>query len=110
MQQAQAKTRDDSDLSGSSNQPPSKQKTLLIQGLTASGGRFRPSDWVERICSLTASFRGGRLHYSSMLYPVLVNGVKCVHVDAQLEQEQPAIHQQVMYFAKSNQLNIIERL
>lgn len=110
MQQAHANPQEDSDYSGSSNQPPSKNKTLLIQGLTASGGRFRPSDWVERICSLLATFQGGRLHYSRQLHPVLVNGVKCVHVDAQLEQDHPAIHKQVMYFANSNQLNIIERL
>lgn len=107
MQHAHANTHD---ISGSSNQPPSKHKTLLIQGLTVSGGRFRPSDWVERICSLMAVFRGGRLQYSSMLYPVLVNGVKCVHVDSRLEQEQPEMHKQVMYFAKSNGLNIIESL
>jgi hypothetical protein len=110
MSHIHANSQDDSDLSGSSNQPPSKHKTLLIQGLTASGGRFRPSDWVERICSLTAGFRAGRLHYSELLYPVLVNGVKCVHVDGRLAQQQPEIHNQVMYFAESNQLNIIERL
>jgi hypothetical protein len=110
MQHAQVNNRDDSDFSGSSNQPPSKHKTWLIQGLTASGGRFRPSDWVERICSLMAAFRGGRLQYSNLLYPVLVNGVKCVQLDSRLEQEQPEMHKQVMYFANSNGLNIIERL
>jgi hypothetical protein len=110
MPQAHAKPQYDSDLSGSSNQPPSKNKTLLIQGLTAGGGRFRPSDWVERICSLMAGFRDGRLHYSELLYPVLVNGVKCVHVDGRLAQEHPEMHNQVMYFAESNKLNIIERL
>lgn len=110
MPQAQANPRDDSDLSGSSNQPPSKQQSLLIQGLTASGGRFRPSDWVERICSLMADYSGRRLRYSKLLYPILVNGVKCVHVDAALAQEHPEMYQQVMYFANSNRLNIIERL
>ncbi|MBD3671607.1 MAG: DUF3579 domain-containing protein [Gammaproteobacteria bacterium] len=105
MQQAQNIDNDDS-FSPASD----RHHSWLIQGMTTAGNRFRPSDWVERICSLMAGFDKGRLHYSDMLHPVLVNGVKCVHVDSRLEQQSPEIHKQVMYFAKSNGLNIIEGL
>jgi len=88
----------------------SKQRAWLIQGVNEEGQRFRPSDWAERICTLMASFEGGRLQYSSLLYPVMLNGVKCVHLDDRLQSTASGIHRQVMEFVANNQLNVVESL
>ncbi|MDH5182885.1 MAG: DUF3579 domain-containing protein [Gammaproteobacteria bacterium] len=87
-----------------------KQQIWLIQGVDEAGQRFRPSDWAERISGLMATFEGGRLQYSAMLYPSIINGIKCVHLDDRLQSTAPDIHQQVMEFVSSNQLNVVESL
>ena len=92
------------------SQNGSKRHIWLIQGVNEAGQRFRPSDWAERISSLMATFEGGRLQYSSMIYPLIINGIKCVHLDDRLQSNAPAIHQQVMEFVTNNQLNVVESL
>jgi len=87
-----------------------KHQSWLIQGIDEEGKRFRPSDWAERISGLMASFNGGRLCYSALLYPLMINGVKCVHLDDRLQSTAPSIHQQVMEFVRNNQLNMLESL
>ncbi|MBD3609812.1 MAG: DUF3579 domain-containing protein [Gammaproteobacteria bacterium] len=85
-------------------------KACLIQGINKAGKRFRPSDWAERLSSLHASFVGGRLQYSALLYPVVRNGIKCIQMSSQLKLEAPDIYAQVMEFAQDNDLNIIDSL
>lgn len=87
-----------------------KQQAWLIQGVNEEGQRFRPSDWAERISSLMSTFKGGRLQYSDMLYPLMINGIKCVHLDGRLQSIAPGIYQQVMAFVTSNQLNMVKSL
>lgn len=101
------------DASNGGYEPPQdggKHQAWLIQGVNDEGLRFRPSDWAERICGLMAGFQGGRLHYSALLYPSSVNGIKCVHMDDRLQSIAPAIHLQVMEFVRNNQLNMLESL
>ena len=87
-----------------------KQHAWLIQGVNEEGIRFRPSDWAERLSSLIATFEGGRMQYSALLYPVMINGIKCLHLDERLLTTEPGIHMQVMEFVTTNQLNMVESL
>lgn len=103
----------DFDLGNGGFEPPEdggKQQSWLIQGVNEEGQRFRPGDWAERLSSLVATFKDNRLQYSAMLYPLMINGIRCIHLDDRLKSLAPGIHMQVMEFVRSNQLNVVESL
>lgn len=82
---------------------------IIIQGLTRAGKPFRPSDWVDRMCSTYASFGPDRkLRYSPYLKPRVINGVRCLAVDMKLRDVNPEGYAQLMHFAEENQLNIVD--
>lgn len=89
-------------------------KKLFIQGITSSGKPFRPSDWVERLCGVMASFRplgdtgDPRFCYSPYVTPALFANVKCVAIDTRLADLDPRALDFVMNFAKDNDLVIQE--
>jgi hypothetical protein len=81
---------------------------IIIQSLTRDGKPFRPSDWVDRICSSYATFGEDRkLRYSPYLKPEMINGVRCLAVDMQLKTTNPEGFEELMQFAEENQLNIL---
>ena len=77
---------------------------LILKGITHQGGKFRPSDWAERLCGNLCTFRNRRMYYSPMLRPAVIEGIKCVIVDCKLHVEHPAILEDVVHFAKKNNL------
>jgi hypothetical protein len=80
---------------------------IIIEGLTRAGKPFRPSDWVDRMCSTYATFGPDRkLRYSPYLKPRLLNGVRCLAVDMKLRETNPEGFAQLMLFAEENQLNV----
>jgi len=80
---------------------------IIIEGLTRAGKPFRPSDWVDRMCSTYATFGADRkLRYSPYLKPRLLNGVRCLAVDLRLKDINPEGYAQLMHFAEENNLNI----
>jgi len=80
---------------------------FVIQGLTLDGRRFRPSDWAERLCGVMSAFGGDhRMQYSPFVHPVSANGVRCVVVDARLEQVEPMAYRFLLSFAKDNELQM----
>ena len=82
---------------------------LIIQGLTSAGRTFRPSDWAERLSGSLSTFgEDHRMNYSPYVRPVTLNGIKCVIVDKELQQSQPASFAFVMGFAKENDLQVID--
>lgn len=82
---------------------------IIIQGLTRAGKAFRPSDWVDRMCSTYASFGPDRkLRYSPYLKPKVVEGVRCLSVDMKLKDANPEGFSQLMHFAEENQLNVLD--
>ncbi len=84
-------------------------QTIIIQGITEEGRKFRPSDWAERMGGMLSTFgKDHRIHYSPMLRPISLDGVKCLAVDPALERENPLVFNQVMDFARRNQLKIVE--
>lgn len=85
----------------------SKQTQIIIEGVTAQGKTFRPSDWAERMSGSMASFKNSRIHYSPMLQPSVNNeGYKCILLDPQLKESSPEIYQSILDFAKTNNLKI----
>jgi len=82
---------------------------LIIEGVREDGSRFRPSDWIERISATLATFGPDhRLRYARGVQPRIINGQKCLVLDAALRDENPAAYEYVLAFAKANQLRIKE--
>lgn len=80
---------------------------FVIAGTTLDGRAFRPSDWAERLCGVMAAFGGDRrMQYSPFVYPVSANGVRCVVVDARLEEVEPKAYRFLVNFAKDNELQV----
>ncbi|WP_036300609.1 DUF3579 domain-containing protein [Methylotenera sp. L2L1] len=86
-----------------------EQLEVIIEGNTRAGKPFRPSDWVDRMCSTYATFGEDRkLKYSPYLKPRVVNGVRCLAVDLKLKTVNPEGYAQLMHFADENQLNVLD--
>ena len=82
---------------------------IIIQSNTRAGKPFRPSDWVDRMCSSYASFGEDRkLKYSPYLKPKVMDGVRCLAVDLKLKTVNPEGYAQLMHFAEENQLNVVD--
>lgn len=82
---------------------------MIIQGITKAGKQFRPSDWVDRMCSTYATFgEDKKLRYSPYLKPKVMNGVRCLEVDLQLKTVNPEGFEQLIQFADENQLSIVD--
>ncbi len=85
-----------------------ENQEIIIQGITLAGKQFRPSDWVDRMCSTYATFGGDKkLRYSPYLKPKLVNNVRSLSVDMKLKDVNPEGFEQLIQFAKENQLSVI---
>lgn len=77
----------------------------IVEGYTEDGRKFRPSDWIDRVASMMATYgKTQRLVYSDLMHPELYNGEKCLIVDTELEVKNPGMFEYVMHFAKSNNL------
>lgn len=84
-----------------------KDETIVIEGITEEGKRFRPSDWAERMSGTLATFRNRRIHYSPLLQPsVNEEGYKCVVLDPELEKSNPTLYRSILEFARENNLKI----
>ncbi len=85
-----------------SGQPSEK---WVIESIKEDGQRFRPSDWIERISTMLATYGPDhRIHYSEKVQPVIVGGMKCLIVEESLKDENPAAYEHIMRFARENNL------
>lgn len=85
----------------------SKDKKIMIQGVTPQGKAFRPSDWAERMSGAMASFKNSRIQYSPLLQPTVNHeGYKCVLLDPKLKESSPQVYQAILDFATANDLKI----
>lgn len=81
----------------------------IIEGYTEEGKKFRPSDWIDRISSMMASYGAShRLVFSELLHPELYHGQKCLIIDTHLEEVNPEMFEYVMDFVKSNNLKMTQ--
>jgi len=83
-----------------------KDKKIVIEGVTESGEKFRPSDWAERMSGNLSTFRNHRIYYSPLLQPSMKDGNKCIVLDPALEKSNPALYKSILEFAKTNKLKI----
>ncbi len=82
---------------------------VIIEGRTREGKSFRPSDWVDRMCSTYATFGEDRkLKYSPYLKPRVREGIRCLSVNLQLKVVNPEGFAQLMHFVEENKLNTID--
>ncbi len=88
----------------------SESEAFIIQGLTLTGSVFRPSDWAERMCDALSEFQGRRVCYSPLLVPMNYHGYRSVLVRHALQQKYPDLYDEILYFAKSNQLKIVQNI
>lgn len=85
-----------------------KDSKVIIEGITESGEKFRPSDWAERMSGKLSTFEKRRIHYSPLLQPTMKDGHKCVVLDPKLLESNPALYESIMKFAKNNKLKICD--
>ncbi|MES2142654.1 MAG: DUF3579 domain-containing protein [Pseudomonadota bacterium] len=87
-----------------------KEKRIVIEGITESGEKFRPSDWAERMCGCLASFNNRRIAYSPQLRPSVDNesSAKCLILDPRLKETNPDVFECIMKFADENHLKMHE--
>ena len=77
---------------------------MILKGVTEEGTKFRPSDWAERLCGNLCTFRNRRMYYSPLLRPAVIDGIKCVIIDAKLSDEHVNLLNDVLHFAQMNKL------
>lgn len=82
---------------------------LIIKGLKQDGSKFRPSDWCERLATTQAFFDGRkRLQYHHYVKPIILDGIKCLMIEAEFQRYAPESYGFLLAFAKYNQLEIEE--
>lgn len=87
--------------------PDPSTKQLIIRGVTSSGQTFRPSDWAERLAGVLSVFGiDSRINYSPYLHPMNCDRLKCLVVDAKLEQVDNRAWGFIMGFARDNDLMV----
>ncbi|MGA9992347.1 MAG: DUF3579 domain-containing protein [Thiobacillaceae bacterium] len=84
-----------------------KPNEIIIRGVTASGKKFRPSDWAERLAGVLSTFdEDNRLGYSPCVTPTTINGIRCVIVGKRLKQLDERAYNFVLNFGRENDLVI----
>ena len=90
---------------------------FVIEGITVDGKVFRPSDWIERLIDTVSSYgsdrrtRAGsysgpdrRRQQLGFLHAQMIEGRKCLVVDARLQDANPAAFRFLQDFIQSNRL------
>lgn len=84
-------------------------KKIIIEGVTKSGSKFRPSDWAERMSGALSTFgRDQRIRYSPMLHPLSLKGIKCISIDPDLQKSHAELFAYIMQWADNNRLKVYE--
>lgn len=82
---------------------------VIIQGITRKGREFRPSDWAERLSGILSTFgTDQRLSYAPYVRPMVMENIRCVAVDKQLEKIDPRVFGFLMSFASDNDLRVVD--
>lgn len=81
---------------------------LIIEGKTTEGIKFRPSDWVDRLCGMLAVFDRHKVSYSPFLRPLVYDDMNCVAVKKILQELNPQVFIFMMQFATDNHLIVVD--
>ena len=77
---------------------------FIIYGLTKEGKSCKPSNWPERFSAKL--MQNEEQYFDSFVYPVYKEGVKSLAVSHLLEKFNPSLHEEILTFAKSKNLQI----
>lgn len=81
---------------------------VLILGITQEGDKFRPSDWAERLCGAVASYDScRRIIFHPSVKLASHGGVKCLVIDAFLEETDEMLFEFLTDFSDENNLQIL---
>ncbi|PCJ31177.1 MAG: hypothetical protein COA90_07095 [Gammaproteobacteria bacterium] len=81
---------------------------VIIQGITQEGNKFRPSDWAERLCGAVATYGPGRrIIFHPNVKLASHQGIKCVVIDASLENDDEMLFDFLSGFAEENKLQVL---
>ncbi len=81
---------------------------IIIEGITTKGVKFRPSDWVDRLCGTLAIFNNQKMSYSPYLRPLVHNDMNCVAIKKSLQDTHYEVFQFIMQFASDNDLIVLD--
>ena len=97
-------------LNGNGNGMSDEKKShkIVIQGVTESGEKFRPSNWAERMSGKLSTFKNHRIRYSPMLRPIMKEGYHCIMLDEKLKESNPTLYKSIMDFAEKHELKICD--
>ncbi len=83
---------------------------LIINGVTKSGEKFRPSDWAQRLTTAVATCGPGRrIKFHPKVNMATLEGINCVVIDADLEDEDPMLFRFLVNFGEENNLELTNR-
>lgn len=78
---------------------------IVIESYRNDGKKFRPSDWIERLCSTLGTFgQDHRLRFLSDVKPCFIDGEKCLVVEQILQEKNPTAYNYILEFAHANDL------
>ena len=81
---------------------------LIIEGITTNGTKFRPSDWVDRLCGMLADFDNQKMSYSPHLRPLIYKNMNCVAIKKSLQDKSPNVFKFLLQFASDNNLIVVD--
>lgn len=82
---------------------------IIIDGVTESGGKFRPSAWAEMLIEGVGLAHFGadhKIHYLPLIEPANINGNAAIIMDEELERLKPEAFAEIMRFAAENRLQV----
>lgn len=81
------------------------EENRAVTDMMENKDAFQPTDWIESLASILASFLADpRLRYSQGVQPNVVDGELCLLVATWLETTDRATYDYIMDFAKANQV------
>ena len=81
------------------------EENMTVTNMMENNDKFQPSEWIESLASILASFLADpRLRYSQGVQPNVVDGELCLLVATWLETTDRATYDHIMDYAKTNQL------
>ena len=88
----------------SADAEPNPVGFVLIHGETVSGGKFRPSDWCDRLHGTLRVLGDDAEETANYVHLVNYQGKKCVMIDNRLEDMHPKVFRFFLNFAANNKL------
>lgn len=77
---------------------------ILIHGQTLSGGKFRPSDWCDRLHGTLRVLGDDAEEVAEYVHLVHYEEKKCVRIDTRLQEVHPKVFRFFVNFALNNHL------